>query len=38
MVTIDLKKCTKCGTCIKRFEGYCISGLNGNPDNPLLDL
>jgi len=25
MVTIDYKKCIKCGVCIARFEAYCIS-------------
>ncbi len=31
MVTVDPEKCVKCGLCISRFAGYCISGDNGKP-------
>lgn len=31
MITIDNKKCRKCGVCIHRFMGYCINEENGYP-------
>lgn len=31
MVTVDLKKCTRCGLCLKRFSGFCIISFNGGP-------
>jgi Indolepyruvate ferredoxin oxidoreductase, alpha and beta subunits len=31
MVTVDLKSCTGCGVCLRRFEGYCISSRDGKP-------
>jgi nitroreductase/NAD-dependent dihydropyrimidine dehydrogenase PreA subunit len=31
VITVDPNKCNKCGLCIRRFEGYCISEQSGMP-------
>lgn len=31
MITVDLQACTGCGACLRRFEGYCVTGKNGRP-------
>jgi MinD superfamily P-loop ATPase len=31
MITVEQKSCTRCGICLKEFEGYCMSNDNGLP-------
>lgn len=40
MISVDLVKCKRCGVCIKRYQGYCISDQDGYPvfDHSLCNL
>jgi nitroreductase len=31
LIAVDKLKCAKCGVCVKRMEGYCISTVDGFP-------
>lgn len=31
-VTIDRNRCTRCGICVRRYQGYCINEADGKPE------
>jgi nitroreductase/NAD-dependent dihydropyrimidine dehydrogenase PreA subunit len=40
MITVDKKNCTRCGVCLKEFEGFCMSSDDGFPiiDHRICNL
>jgi len=32
MITVDRTICSRCGTCVERFRGYCVTSKDGYPE------